>query len=308
MGWLTKYDIYLQGGILMAIVAAMLLLVLGFLYIFNIEMKNEKMKYLFAFSSGFLLITAIVGQFMGARSKLGKHWAHMNPGHAGANAWQTIVSITIVVFGIALGSLFAYILKKRMSHSHGSGVQSHGCCGVGDHPKSLNTDAEIRENAKGQKGKTPIVYMLLTHKAPAGLLLGILVVNFNAGAHDYSLGALIAFILHMVPEVIITYHSRLQAGYSKNRSLVFAIFTQMLFLPFVFMGIALSNYISNGSTYAFWIMPMMLSMAAIFMVWAAIFELAPTFLHVEDNKSTYKLIFMFTIGLTTSLAVQLMHS
>ena len=301
MKWLTNFTIYVQGTILMGIVFGLLLPVICVLYIFNIKIKKEKMKYVFAFSSGFLLVTAIVGQWIVARHELSEHWISK------PNFGETVISISVVVSGIIIGTLFAYILKKKTIHSHTGEIQMHDDKTMSNHPTAINTKAEIIKESVEHKHKTPVIYMILAHRMPAGLLLGILLVNLNSGG-AYSLGALVAFVVHIIPEIIIVYYSRIEAGYSRKQSFVFSIFAQIFIIPFVFLGIALSHYISTTSQYAFWIIPLMLSMAGIVMVWASIFELAPTFIEIKDNKSTYKLIITFIIGLTSSLIIQFIHA
>ncbi|MCK5807259.1 MAG: hypothetical protein KAG91_02600, partial [Mycoplasmataceae bacterium] len=74
MSWLTNFTIYVQGAILMGIVFALLLSVVSILYVFKINIKKDRMKYVFAFSSGFLLVTAIIGQWVVARHELSEHW------------------------------------------------------------------------------------------------------------------------------------------------------------------------------------------------------------------------------------------
>ncbi|MCK5867077.1 MAG: hypothetical protein KAG14_01630 [Mycoplasmataceae bacterium] len=301
MEWLTNFNIYVQGAILMGIVFSLLLAVLLILYVFKIKIKKERMKYVFAFSSGFLLVTAIIGQWVVARHELSEHWVTK------PNAGETIISISVVVSGIIIGTLFAYILKKKTIHSHMGELQTHDDKTISNHPTAINTQAEIIKESAKHKHKTPVIYMILAHRMPAGILMGILLVNLN-GNGTYSLGALVAFIIHIIPEVVIVYYSRIEAGYSRKQAFIFSVFAQLFVIPFVFIGIVLSNYIGPSSQYAFWIIPLMLSMAGIVMVWAAIFELAPAFIEIKDNKSTYKLIITFMIGLTASLIIQFLHA
>ena len=300
MSWLTNFTIYVQGAILMGIVFALLLSVVSILYVFKINIKKDRMKYVFAFSSGFLLVTAIIGQWVVARHELSEHWVTK------PNAGETAISISIVVAGIIMGTLFAYILKKKTIHSHTGEMQVHD--DATSHPTAINTKAEIIKESATHKHKTPVIYMILAHRMPAGLLMGILLVNLNGNNNVYSLGALVAFIVHIIPEIIIVYYSRIEAGYSRKQSFIFSILAQLFIIPFVFVGIALSHYIGPDSQYAFWVIPLMLSMAGIIMVWASIFELAPAFIEVKDNKSTYKLIITFIVGLTASLIIQFLHA
>ena len=315
MDWLKDFNIYIQGLILSAIIAGALIVTVSILYLFKIKVPKERMKYIYAFSSGFLIVTAIVGQWVTARHNLQTHWEQYNnptnaPGDFDPSIGQTTISIIILVSGIIIGSLMAYGMKRISLHSrnhdedHHKGHKHH----KEDHPISLSSKEEVMHEVKVHKEKTPIIWMILTHRIPAGLIIGILLVNFNFADGEYTLAALLAFLLHMIPDMVIIYYARIEAGYSRLNSFIFSIIAKLIIIPFIFIGIAISNYTSMSSNETFWIIPFLLSIAGIVMVWGAVFELAPSFIHIKNNKDTYKLIFMFIIGLGLSMAIQLIHS
>lgn len=316
MEWLKNFDIYVQAAIISSIIAAFLVATVSILYIFKVKMPKDRMKYIYAFSSGFLIVTAIVGQWVSARHELTEHWVDLNKGVANLdgdpNLSQTVTSISILIGGAILGSFMAYAMKLKVAHSHDHNKQDHAdhthqFQHIHGHPEIISTQAEIIHEAKVHKEKSTVIYMILTHRIPAGLIIGLLLVHFNHGG-EYSLASLIVFILHVIPEMVIVYYARIEAGYSRKSSLIFSIFAKLILIPFIFLGVVMSNYIDQDSAGTFWVIPLLLGITGIIMVWAAIFELAPTFIHIKNSKETYKVIFTFLLGLSLSMAIQLIHS
>lgn len=313
MDWLQQYNIYTQGIIVATIMVVLLTLTVWILHTFKVKVSRVKLRYVYAFSSGFLIVTAIVGQWVTARHQLSNHWTTLNKtatNDGDANWWQTILSMIIIFGGILVGTLIAYRIKKMSTHSHDEDQREahkgHGHKESRAHNHIFNSPVEVVHESKTHKSKSAIVYMVLTHRLPAGLIMGILLVNFNNGG-EFSFAALLAFILHIIPELIIIYYARLENGDTRIQALIFSIGVKLLLIPFIFLGIVISNYIDMSSNYTFWIMPMLLSIAGIVMIWGSIFELGPVFIHTEDDKNAYKLIFVFIIGLSLSMAIQLIH-
>lgn len=314
MDWLKEYNIYVQGAILSSIIAGFLIFTVSILYLFKIKIPKERMKYVYAFSSGFLLITAIVGQWVSARHNLQSFWESQNSSASDPDPTigQSFISIAIVLGGIFLGSLVAFGMKIASSHdkhNHDETIHSvkhdHKFT---SHPSILSTPVEDIHESKVHKERNTIIYMILSHRIPAGLIIGILLVNFNFDDGEYSLAALLAFLVHMIPDMLIVYYARVDAGYSRLNSFIFSIFAKLIIIPFIFIGITASEFTSMTSPSTFWIIPIFLSMAGIIMTWGSIFELAPSFIHAKTNKETYRIIFMFIIGLSLAMSIQLIHS
>lgn len=313
MNWLVNFNIYIQGLILSSIIVGFLILTVTFLHVFKIKIPKERLKYLYAFSSGFLLVTAIVGQWVTARHKLTSHWEQVNEKlkDTDPSLSQTTISIIILVCGIIVGSLMAFGIKKlstNSNHTHSSNLHSNHQHDKNDkHAPLLNTPIENMHEIKTHNDRKAVIYMILTHRLPAGLILGILLVNFNSGS-EFAFASLLAFILHIIPELIIIYYARIENGDTRVKSLIFSLTVKFLLIPFIFLGILISNYIDVNSSGTFWIIPFMLAIAGIVMIWGSIFELGPLFIHSKDNvNEMYKLIFTFIIGLTLSMSIQFIH-
>ena len=313
MDWLTQFNMYIQGLVLSAIIVGTLITTVSILYFFKIRLNKRHIKFVYAFSSGFLLITAIVGQFISARSNLTEHWEKLNLATLPTGAdpdptfSQTTISIAILIGGLVLGTLIAYAMKKISTHEHNheKGMHKGHNHEILKHSPLDSVDVIMHES-KVHKEKTPVIYMILTHRIPAGLLLGILLVNFNNGG-EYSLAALLVFILHTIPDMTIIYYARIEAGYSRLNSFIFSIFAKLILIPFIIIGVAIANSIDINSASTYWIMPIMLVTAGIIMAWGAIFELAPSFMNLKDSKDVYKIIFTFITGIGLSLAIQFIH-
>lgn len=321
MEWLTQYNIYLQGMILSAIIVGTLITTVTVLYSFNIKVPKHRIKYVYAFSSGFLIVTAIVGQWVTARHNMSEYFVEHNlangaTGDGDPTISQGLLAIIILLSGVALGTLFAYGMKKLIhkEHKHDHSAHEGHKHRHDSHPDTLSSKTEVMHESLVHKEKTPVIWMILTHRVPAGLILGILLVNFNnmavgqSEAGEYSLAALLVFILHTIPDMIIVYYARIEAGHSRRSSLIFSILVKLILIPFIIIGISMTTHIDMTEPSTFWIMPLLLSVAGITMIWGAVFELAPSFIHAESNKDTYKLIFTFIIGLTLSMCIQLIHS
>ena len=302
MEWIKEYNIYLQGIILSLIIVGLLTFVLSIFYIFKIKIKKQNLRYVYAFSSGFLLITAIVGQWIVARSKFMHYWSYVNSG-SDPSIGQTLLMIVIILLGIFVGSLLAYVIKKTSSledHNHDSYFEDHQ-----SHSHLFDTPIETEYESKVNK-KSSIVYMILTHKLPAGLIIGILLVNFNSGS-EFAFSSLLAFIIHIIPELIIIYYVKIEHGYSRRKSFLFSIMVKILMVLFIFLGIVISNYVNIEGSMTYWIIPFMLSITGMVMIWGSIFELGPVFIHATEDKQAYRLIFTFILGLSLSMAIQMIH-
>ncbi len=303
MEWLKKYDIFLQSLILSSIIILILSIVLIFLYLFNIKTSKNNIKYVYAFSSGFMIVTAIVGQWVSARTMLINH-------NHNEEILKTLIYMTIFAFSIIIGSIFAFLIKRyssKIEHTHLINNEKHieGHKHAQIHTHLLDTkDEKIIEF---KKNKNTLIYMILTHRLPAGLILGILLVNFNYRGTEFALSVLITFIFHIVPEIVIIYFAKIENNQNKKQAFIFTFFTKLLIIPFIFIGVLLTKYVNIKSEIMFWIIPMLLIISGVVMIWGSTFELGPIFIHIFEDKQTYRVIFAFIIGLSISMIIQFIH-
>lgn len=292
MNWLFDLNIWVQATVIASIITGILVITNLLLFFFKPEIKKKNLKYIYAFSSGFLIITAIVGQWASARHMIIEHHGEEN-----YKIHESIIGALIFIGGAVLGYIIAFIIKRINTDK-----ADKACCD--QHSKVLSDSST--EIAK-VKNKTSIVFMILAHRIPAGLILGVLL--SQASTSSIILASLITFVVHIIPELTVIYYARVNAGYGKFRSLVFSIGSKMLLIPFMFIGVALNEWIGETTAGTYWIQPFLLAAVGLIMAWGAIFELGPQFIHMRNDseKAIYKFIFLFFLGAILSMAIQFVH-
>ncbi len=323
MDWLKQFDVFVQGLIIVSMIIPTLFLSLIIVYFININFLKKNIKQIYGFTSGFLIITAIVGLFVtGGRDSLFRSLEYFQAkqehndvsiDHEHSLSFSnSLIVMSVFLSGIIIGTFLGFMIKKyslKINHSHSVEQEKHTKNHLTKgHSHILDTRAEIIDEFK--KDKKAFIYMILTHRMPAGLTIGFLIINLNNGG-EFASSILFAFILHIIPEIVITYIAKLKTKSNRKNSLKFAFLTQLIIIPFIFIAISIGHfghlYDFQNHEKLFWILPLFLIISGILMIWASIFELGPAFVHVENTKETYKLILSFVIGLTTSMLIQIIH-
>ena len=323
MDWLKQFDIFIQGLILSSIIIPILFLSLIIVYFINIDYLKKNIKQIYGFTSGFLIITAIVGLFVtGGRDSLFKslesfqtnddHNIYSSNHEHNASFSNSLIVMSIFLSAIIIGTFLGFIIKRyslKINHHHLPETNQHTKNHLNKkHSHILDTRVEIIDEFK--KDKKAFIYMILTHRMPAGLTMGFLIINLNNGG-EFAPSILLAFVLHIIPEIVITYIAKLQKKSDRKKAFRFAFWTQLIIIPFIFIGILISYfgdfYDVKNHKQIFWILPMLLIISGVLIIWGSIFELGPAFVHVENTKETYKLILAFIVGLSTSMLIQIIH-
>ena len=114
--------------------------------------------------------------------------------------------------------------------------------------------------------------------------MGLLVYNINMGntliGEAFNVGIILAFIFHLVPEVLIIYYRQREAGISQWRAITNGLLFKFTMIALIVIGAYLGSWISA----VYWLIPLFLTISAGAMSFAAIFELTP---EVLDNKEFF---------------------
>lgn len=288
LAFLNNYPLWLEsiiiGSILMGIV-----IIFGILIpLFKPIIKKESMIYLYSFSTGYFIVLALFGLLRDALGNIDYGTRNMTP------TIRSIIIISILSFGIIIGMstglLFRYLIIRKQpeihdnhyGHSHSDVIFSSNEI---DHPKS----------------KWIGVLLLLSHRVVAGLTLGILVFNFKYKYEEhidtFTIGVIIAFIFHLIPEVLIVYYRQREAGVKMWSAILNGIVFKFILIILIIIG----AYLANILKVQYWIIPLLLSISAGAISFAALFEFIPEILHVESQSK--KVWYLISITLIMSFAI-----
>lgn len=286
---------YLNGLILSVIVIFIPFFITMFFWLFKIKLNKNKMVYLYAFTTGLLLILSCFGFMKESYLNLEEYF------HNKENYISTIIIISVMSSGIILGLLFGIVTKliflfksKKQCKSHKNNI--HGDCAFDD-------DQIIKNN-----NKFVGIFLIVFHKCIDGLSLGFLQYE-SAGElmQLNNLGIIAGFIVHIIPMTIVMYYFMLDQNKYKKPfiTLIKASSTNLVIIPFIFLGILISINIQN----IYWLMPFLLCVSGGSLLFTSIMELAPEFLHKHHlcTKEWFFVILWLSIGIVFSIALTLVH-
>ena len=292
-------NIWIQGLITSGIILT-IIFGIGFLLLIFKPSKNRKsIKYIYSFAAGFILITAIVGQFVEAREKL-LNFYESKQNHFISDAAESFVSLAIIIAGILIAALIVFLIHKiyRKFNHHRDHSQVH----LHSHELDHNYDLLMHGHSK-----IPGIIILTSHRFPAGLAIGGLLYNANYLGSEYSMLALIAFIIHIIPELLIVYFGLLDSGKSRKETFGYASLAKIAIIPGIFLGLAFGEITTFASM--FWFQPLIFIIVGSLLVWGVIIELAPEFIHHrQSSKIISAMSFVFMLGVALSLFIQFIHS
>ncbi len=300
----TSWNLSLQVLLFAGIVLIIPLLLGIILPIVKPKIKRKSNIYLYSFSAGFILVLGLYGliaQPLTALRENLEHHEHGNAGHSHEHGheWKNILILAGIAFGgvtIGMGgSMFArHIFTKKSGEVH----NNHGDHNHGDHIFNF-------KEAHSAKSKLTVVMLLMAHKIPAGISLGLMIQGLqNETASGMTIAAVVAFIIHTIPEMLTIYYRQIEMGVCKWKAMGYTMLIQLLLLPMMFIGAYLGEAIKGIN----WLMPLILVTSGSILVFTAIVELIPEFIdqnisHVKWHKTT----FLFVIGFLFALLILLIH-
>ena len=320
-------NIYMQGFIFVAIALGLETLVNILLVIFKPNIKIRNLKFVYAFSGGFLLITGLMGQIVPARTSLHEHWEALNEAGGkvahGASASQTLISATIIISGILLAVGIIFFTKKMAKatttgqdlgqHIHFEALSDQKYLVKNSKKDNKKKEKIIYNSHKETKPQLAAVYMVAAHRIPAGISLGNLIfsINYTDGsgeiANPYALANVISFIIHLIPDLLILYYGYLYSGKTRKKAIWFSLLVDTPLWPMIFAGIGLASLSANVD-WLFWIPSFSYTTVGILIIWAAVGEIAvEIFSHTKEKLKYNILLGVFVLGIGASIVINLVH-
>ncbi len=288
--FLNHYPLWLEsiiiGSILMGIV-----IIFGVLVpLFKPTIKKQSIIYLYSFSTGYFIVLALFGLLREALHDL-ENGAN-TIGEIARSAIIISVLSSGIIIGMGSGLLFRYLIVRKQPEIH-KNHHAHS------HPDVIFSSTEI----DNPKSKWIGILLLLSHRIVAGLTLGILVFNFrnNMADNAFTTGIILAFIFHLIPEVLIVYYRQREAGVKMWT----AIFNGIVFKFILIILIIIGAYLAQWFDAQFWIIPLLLSISAGAVSFAALFEFIPEILHVETQSKKVWYLISATLIMSFVIAIAL---
>lgn len=273
------------------IVGAPLILVV-LLPIFKPTISEKANRYLYAFSSGFFLITATVLLIGESKTHLEEGLGNVINNEVGTKAVLAVVLSMTVLLMLLLSLAGKFFFAKK----RGINVHSH------------NHDDEIIVNEhKDKRSKAFAFFFLFSHKIPDGLIIGLLCAQI-AKSPEISIANIVflcSFVIHVLPEELITYYRQIDMGISKKRAALNSFLADVIVVPLVIIGSIIGWYSLENDIAIY----MVQLVAASFLLFLSIVEFIPEFVHDVKigNKSWYLTVIIFFIGIAAALFVICFH-
>ncbi|WP_051617838.1 ZIP family metal transporter [Mycoplasmopsis iners] len=315
------------------LIAALIILFVPILisFIFPLFKKNHLSKkgtlLLYAFVTGFFIAMSLFG-FL--REAIEISTVRIQTSSAGTTYFWNIL---LVGGGLAVGLSFAYGLRRliklisktkaikndpqarlfvhshELSHDHSDDYHHHQI--APDHGlKRLNAKFKTNEPLQTEsKNKVVALLLLLTHRVPAGLLIGYSLNSFF-DPNSRSFGALswafiISFVLHLIPEILIFFYRQREMGINKWKATFWSISSLLMLIPLMLIGIYLGEFI-NKAPHA---MSFVQALVAGIFLFTSIVEFLPEFYHSHHDKKLFRLVmFVFFAGIVICAIVLSFHT
>ncbi|TCG10997.1 hypothetical protein [Mycoplasma todarodis] len=304
---ITSWNLSLQVLLFAGVVLAIPLLLGLILPIVKPKIKRKSNIYLYSFSAGFILVLGLYGLIAQPLTSLretlegGGHLHdhdHHNQILKTYGEWETIgILAGIAIGGVTIGMGGSMLARHIFTKKSGEVHSNHGDHNHGDHIFNL-------KEAQSAKSKLTVVMLLMAHKIPAGISLGLMIQGLSHHASGMTIAAIVAFIIHTIPEMLTIYYRQIEMGTSKWKAMGFTLLIQLILLPMMFIGAYLGEAIQD----VVWLMPLILVTSGSILVFTAILELIPEFIdqqisHVKWHTTTL----LFVVGFLFALLILLVH-
>lgn len=288
---------YLNGLIISALVIFTPFLFTFIFWLLKINLNKIKMVYLYAFTTGLIIIIGGFGFLKESYENLHEYFS------INKNSLSQIIITSIISVGVLTGFLIGIIIKylfifnnKRMCKNHKKNICSD-CVFDDQQEKKVNKNNLI-----------PIILMSF-HKLIDGLSLGFLMYESQNTLMSISnLGIIIGFIIHIIPMTIVTYYLVLEKNNNKQPfvCLLKANVSNLIIIPFIFIGISVSNNLDS----IYWLIPLLLSISGGTLLFTGIMELAPEFLHNNHlcTKEWFITVVWLMIGILLAVVLTIFHN
>ncbi|WP_027334193.1 ZIP family metal transporter [Mycoplasma elephantis] len=281
--------------------------------------KKQLSIYIYAFVTGMFVILGSFGYLREAIEITSRGY------NAASSQNQIYLGNILIVFGGAtLGISIAFMIKmliwwiiKRKSdiknsvfihvheHGHHNGEEEHTHI-HDDVIFNKNDIVDLQNNNKNIKNKWTALVLLLGHRVPEGLLIGLSLYRLIMGDPNstISIAFFISFVLHTVPEEIVFFYRQREMKIKPFFAVLNSICAIALLIPFVFIGIYCGSFIMKNNFLQAFIMAIVGSI----MLFTALIEFLPEFYHHKMGKRTWlTTILLLFVGILFTILILCFH-
>lgn len=291
------------------VVGAPLLLSSCLLFTKN-KLSDNAMIYLYAFSTGLLIILSTFGLMREGYEETETIITENFGEHSNNEIWMKVL---IVGGGVLLGLIIAVLIKtlvfkmqNKKYQKNGLGHESkHGSCEVHDDSKCcvVNVEELIKKN-----GKLAAMFIISSHKFIDGISIGLLANSATTLFGFENIGILIIFIIHDLPITVVIFYMQRSNGVSKGKTMLYILLISIITVPFMFIGGYLGNTLQENINVA-WIVPFLECLAGGVLLFTTIMEIVPEFIHNHHlcSKHWYYTVTWLCFGIMISIIMCLIH-
>lgn len=284
-------------GLLVIVFPILIVILLSF---FKFKFSKKISLYLYAFATGLIMMLGVFGFLREAYVMVNNHFS---------NAVDYVsITLTIVIivsgciFGLIISFLIRYLVVKTNSKGHGKDHQSTFIKDGYEHNENIFNLNDIKN-----KEKWIPLFLIIFHKLIDGLSLGFLIsTSTTIFGFASNFGLIIGFIIHIIPTTIILYYIQIEMKTSKVKAILNIFYMSIAIIPFIFMG----GYFGDAIKSIYWVLPFLYSFSGTIMVFIAIVELIPEYIHnrIMDNKCWYLSTTYLSIGLVLGIILTLIRT
>ncbi|MGX9339307.1 hypothetical protein ACT1UH_00950 [Mycoplasma sp. 332] len=264
--------------------------------------KGNAIIYMYAFSTGMFLMIGAFG-FLREGYKIAIDFTHDGPNKFGSEINRTLVTVGILGISALIG--FSVVIAGRYLFIRKSKIDPHKSHEEHNHSDHLISFKDI----DNPKAAWLAIVMLLSHRIIDGFFIGysIFKIIFTQNTFSSSLTLLITFTIHILIEVTIIYFRQIQYGEKKGKAVLYNFITFLLIIPFIFLGAFTGRFINDDLK---WIQSSLLIFGGAIIIFTAIFELVPEFIHIrnKDTKTLYRTLIIFAASIVTTIMLLSFHS
>ncbi|BAP39795.1 ZIP family metal transporter [Metamycoplasma canadense] len=289
--------------LILMIFPVILLAILSLIKIKKETNNNNSLIYMYSFSTGMFLMIGAFG-FLREGYNIAQIFTHDPSTGISKEIYRMLVIVgivgisSLVGFSLVIGGKYLFIKKSKIDlhsehHNH-------------DHSDHLVSFKDI----DNPKAAWLAILMLLSHRIIDGLFIGYSIsrIILTKNTFSSSLILLITFTIHMIFEMIIVYFRQIQYGEKKKKAILYNFLTFLLIIPFILIGAFTGVALSQNSLQ--WIQSGLLIMGGSIIIFTAVFELIPEFIHIKnkDTKTLYKTLIIFSLSIVLTIMILSFHT
>lgn len=288
---------------LLVVLVPMILVLL--LFTIKKNLSENFTVYLYAFSSGLLIMLSTVGLIAESSSDLHEIF-HNNPMFSSLNSTnESLIMVGLIGGGVLIGLVLATTIKicifKKGNKNYKKSLHNHHddqkCCVV-------NLDELVKKH-----GKFSSMMIISSHKFIDGISLGLLASASDGLFQFENIWIILLFIIHDLPITIIIFFTQKVNNVKKSKILLYVFILNIITVPFVFVGAFSGNALNDNSNLSL-IIPFLEAFAGGILLFTTLMEIVPEFIHNHHlcSKHWYITVVWLCCGIILSLIFSLIHS